>query len=46
MVIILVGMGVALVALFRVLPEGVGFGDAVRVAGALGRMNAVDTRST
>ena len=36
-------MGVALVALFRVLPDGVGFGDAVLVSGALGRMNAVDT---
>ncbi len=43
MVIILLAMGVALVALFRVLPEGVGFGDAVLVSGALGRMNAVDT---
>jgi Na+/proline symporter len=43
MVIILVAMGVALVALFRVLPDGVGFGDAVLVSGALGRMNAVDT---
>lgn len=43
MVIILLAMGVALVALFRVLPDGVGFGDAVLVSGALGRMNAVDT---
>ena len=43
MVIILLAMGVALVALLRVLPDGVGFGDAVLVSGALGRMNAVDT---
>lgn len=43
MVVILFAMGVALVALVRVLPEGVGFSDAVLVSGALGRMNAVET---
>ena len=42
MAVILLAMGFALVALLRVLPEGVGFGDAVLVSGALGRMNAVD----
>ncbi len=43
MAVILLAMGFALVALVRVLPEGVGFGDAVLVSGALGRMNAVET---
>ncbi len=43
MAVILVAMGFALAALIRVLPEGVGFGDAVLVSGALGRMNAVET---
>lgn len=43
MAVILVAMGFALAALLRVLPEGVGFGDAVLVSGALGRMNAVET---
>ncbi len=43
MAVILLAMGFALAALLRVLPDGVGFGDAVLVSGALGRMNAVDT---
>lgn len=42
LVIILFGMGTAFVLLLRLLPEGVGVLDAVRVAGRLGRLNAVD----
>jgi SSS family transporter len=42
LVIILVGMGTAFVLLLRLLPEEVGLAGAVRVAGRLGRLNAVD----
>jgi SSS family transporter len=40
--IILGGMGVAFILILRGLPANVGVGDAVAVAGALGRMNAID----
>jgi len=40
--IILGGMAVAFVLILRALPPTIGFGDAVGIAGALGRLNAVD----
>ncbi len=40
--IILGGMAVAFVLILKGLPRNVGFGDAVSVAGTLGRLNAVD----
>jgi solute:Na+ symporter, SSS family len=43
MLIILVGMGAAFAAVIAMLPSGVGLGDATRIAGKLGRMNAIDT---
>lgn len=42
MTIVLGTLFAAFVALVRLLPEGVGLGDAAFVAGALGRLNAVD----
>jgi SSS family solute:Na+ symporter len=36
------GMAVAMVIAIRSLPTGVGFTDAVRVAGKMGRMNVID----
>jgi SSS family transporter len=43
MVVMLGGMVVALVLVVVELPESVSFGDAVAVAGAFGRLNAIDT---
>jgi len=40
--IILGGMGVAFILIFAGLPSNVGVGDAVAVAGTLGRLNAID----
>ena len=42
LLIALGGMAVALVVAMRSLPESVGFFDAVRVAGRLGRINVID----
>jgi Na+/proline symporter len=42
MLVILAGMGLALVAILRLLPPGVSVSDAVAVAGASGKLNAVD----
>ena len=42
MLVILTGMGLAFVAILRLLPPEVSFSDAVAVAGAAGKMNAVD----
>lgn len=42
MTVILAGMGLAFVAVLRLLPPGVSLGDAVAVAGAAGRFNLVD----
>jgi Na+/proline symporter len=42
MVVMLGGMVIALVLVVQNLPADVGFGEAVHVAGALGRMNVVD----
>ncbi|HKR62304.1 MAG TPA: sodium:solute symporter [Thermoanaerobaculia bacterium] len=36
------GMAIALVVAIRSLPAGVGFADAVRVAGRMGRINVID----
>lgn len=38
----LAGMAIALVVAIRSLPTGVGFVDAVRVAGRMGRINVID----
>src|SRR6185295_8609633 len=43
MCIILVGLVVALVTVIKLLPDSVSFGDAVYLAGAAGRLNAVTT---
>ena len=40
----LLGMAIALVVAIRSLPAGVGFVDAVRVAGRMGRINVIDFR--
>jgi Na+/proline symporter len=40
--VILAGMTAAFVALVLALPDGVGFLDAIRVAGKAGKLNAVD----
>ncbi|MGE5236021.1 MAG: sodium:solute symporter [Acidobacteriota bacterium] len=40
--VILVGMAAALVVLIRSLPPGVSYLDALHVAGAAGRLNAID----
>jgi SSS family solute:Na+ symporter len=42
MVVMLTGMAVAFVVIVRRLPPGVSFGHALAVAGAFGKMNAVD----
>jgi SSS family solute:Na+ symporter len=42
LLIALSGMVVALVIAFRALPHDVGFVDALRVAGHMGRLNAID----
>jgi SSS family solute:Na+ symporter len=42
MVVVMLGLVAAGVAAALALPDGVGVGDAVELAGALGRMNAVD----
>jgi solute:Na+ symporter, SSS family len=42
LVISLTGMAIALVVAIRSLPQEVGFVDAVRVAGRLGRINVID----
>src|SRR6185436_17317752 len=42
LLIALGGMAVALVVAMRSLPESVGFFDAVRVAGRMGRINVID----
>ncbi|MCB0637882.1 MAG: sodium:solute symporter, partial [Lewinella sp.] len=42
MVVILTGMFIAAILLVQQLPEGVGFTDAVGVAGKLGKLNVVD----
>ncbi|MBZ5593395.1 MAG: sodium:solute symporter [Acidobacteriia bacterium] len=44
MVIILVGLVVAFVLIIRMLPAGVSFTDAVYLAGAVGKLNAVDLK--
>lgn len=44
MVIIACGMLVAGVMVVRHLPSGVSFGDALHVAGGLGRLNAIDLK--
>lgn len=43
MVIIFVGLGVCLGVILWSLPTGVGFGDGLRLAGSLGKLNMVDT---
>ena len=43
MVIITCGMVLAGVMVVQRLPQGVSFGDALHVAGGLGRLNAIDT---
>ena len=40
--VILAGMSAAFVALLLALPDGVGFLDAMRVAGKAGKLNAID----
>lgn len=42
MIIILTGMFVAAIILLDQLPEGVGFTDAVSIAGKMGKLNVVD----
>jgi SSS family transporter len=42
MVVMLAGMAVAFVVIVRRLPTGVSFGNALAVAGAFGKMNAID----
>ncbi|HVE71680.1 MAG TPA: sodium:solute symporter [Thermoanaerobaculia bacterium] len=42
LLIALGGMAVAMIIAIRSLPEGVGFTDAVRVAGHMNRMNVID----
>lgn len=42
LLIALSGMAVAMIIAIRSLPESVGFTDAVRVAGKMGRMNVID----
>jgi SSS family solute:Na+ symporter len=44
MLVIWVGMGVAFATLVASLPSDVSFGEAVRLAGDGGRLNAIDTR--
>ena len=42
LLIALAGMAIAMTIAIRSLPEGVGFGEAVRVAGHMNRMNVID----
>ncbi|MDX1642922.1 MAG: sodium:solute symporter [Thermoanaerobaculia bacterium] len=42
MLVITLGMAVAFVTAIVLLPEGVGFLDAARLSGSLGRLNAID----
>ncbi len=42
LLIALGGMAIAMIVAIRSLPESVGFGDAVRVAGRLGRISVID----
>ena len=42
LLIALGGMAVAMIIAIRSLPESVGFGDAIQVAGHMGRMNVID----
>jgi SSS family solute:Na+ symporter len=42
LLIALGGMAIAMIIALRSLPAGVGFTDAVRVAGKMGRMNVID----
>jgi SSS family transporter len=42
LLIALAGMAIAMIIALKSLPESVGFTDAVRVAGRMGRMNVVD----
>ena len=44
MAIIVTGLLAAIIALVLGLPDGVGFGDAMHVAGAAGRLTAIDFR--
>jgi solute:Na+ symporter, SSS family len=43
MAIILVGMVAAGVIIVQLMPEEIGFGDALRIGGKLGHMNIIDT---
>ncbi len=42
MIIIMFGMAVAFMMTIFLLPEGIGFGDALHVSGGMGRLNVVD----
>ena len=44
MVVIVAGLAAAIVVLLLGLPEGVGFAGALQIAGAAGRLNALDFR--
>ena len=44
MIIILLGLVLALITVFALLPQSLSVGDAVYLAGAAGRLNAVTTR--
>jgi len=44
MMIIFAGLILALLTVISLMPHGVGFGDAVYLAGAVGKLNAVDTK--
>ena len=43
MAVMMGGMIIALIVLFAKLPEGIGVGDAVAVAGNMGKLNLIDT---
>ena len=42
MLVITAGMFIAFFMIFHLLPDGVGFMDATRVAGSMGKLNAID----
>ncbi len=44
MAVIVGGLLAAIATLVLALPDGVGFGDALRIAGSAGRLNAIDFR--
>lgn len=44
MIIIFAGLFLALMTVVSLIPHGVSFGDAVYLAGAVGKLNAVDTK--